>query len=155
MWFYLVLPKHPFFYILPYLNLASGISYIIRKLNFRHNNIYLSSNIQTSETIQISYSNKDSKPLLQDIKKKRLAQNNMSQPVRETYKDHRFLGCDVKYVCPNVLEKHAAYANVFILCALQKDSSAMLVPIYKLHDITSLKTAILTNYIKNFQSHQF
>ena len=37
-WFYLVLPKHPFFYILPYLNLACGILHIIRKVNFRHNN---------------------------------------------------------------------------------------------------------------------
>jgi hypothetical protein len=70
-------------------------------------------------------------------------------------KDHSFLGCDVKYVGPNVLEEHAAYANVFILGALQKDSSAMLVPIYKLHHITSLKTVILTHYSKNFQSHQF
>jgi len=79
----------------------------------------------------------------------------MSQPVRETYKDHSFLGCDVKYMCPNVLEEHAAYANVFILCALQKDSSAMLIPIYKIYDVTSLKTVIFAHYSKNFQSHQF
>jgi hypothetical protein len=81
----------------------------------------------------------------------------MSQPVRGTYrvKDHGFLGCDVSYVGPNVLEEHAAYANVLILCALQKESSAMLVPIYKLHYVTSLKTVILTHYSKNFQSHQF
>jgi len=67
------------------LNWASGISHIIRNLHFRHSNIYLSSNIQTSETFKILYSNKDSKPLVQDMEKKRLAQNNMSQPVRETY----------------------------------------------------------------------
>jgi uncharacterized protein Veg len=72
-----------------------------------------------------------------------------------TDKDHSFLGCDVKYAGSNVLEEHAAYASVFIICALQNDSSAMLVPTYKLHDITSLKTVILTHYSKNFQFHQF
>ena len=157
MWFYFVLPKHPLFYILPCLNLASRISHIIRKLNIRHNNIYLSSNFQTSETVQILYSNKDSKLLQQDIKKKKdlhkITCHNLWENL--TVKDHSFLGCNVKYVGPSVLEEHAAYANVFILCGLQKDFSAMLVPIYKLHDVPSLKTVILTHYSKSFQSQQF
>ena len=58
-------------------------------------------------------------------------------------------------MCPSILEEHAAYQNVFILCVLQKDSSEMLVPIYKLHNVTSLKTVILTHYCKNLESHQF
>ena len=41
--------------ILPYLNLASGISHIVRNPNFRHNNIYRSSNIQTYESSDLIF----------------------------------------------------------------------------------------------------